>query len=134
MTLAETVRRLLMDAAGDALCDACLAFACSASVMDVHAVTASLLKTSIFHLCESCASCRRTVPAAAYPAKCAHCSYPLLAHEHVKRLGEERFHAACLRILLSTNAIRTSVHLAQQSRRLIADARRRINKERSSSE
>jgi len=132
MNLEETVRRLLMDAAGEALCDWCLAFACSSSLMDMRAVTEDLLKTPIFHVRESCASCRRTVPAVAYPAKCAHCSQPILAHEPAKRLGDEPFHAACVRILLSEHAIRTSNDLTRQSRRLVADARRQINKAPSS--
>jgi hypothetical protein len=39
VTTAETARRLLSSAPGEALCDACLAFACGSSLIEMRAVT-----------------------------------------------------------------------------------------------
>src|SRR5215813_1031137 len=79
MTTAETARRLLLDASGEALCDACLAFACSVSLAEMHQLTEELLTRASFQRRDRCISCRRTVPAIAYAArKCTHCSHPVL--------------------------------------------------------
>jgi hypothetical protein len=66
MTPAETVGRLLAEAAGEALCDACLAFACSASLDEIRRATEELVRNPSFHRQKSCASCRRVVPATSY--------------------------------------------------------------------
>jgi hypothetical protein len=81
MTTAETVRRLLVDAAGDPLCDSCLAFACSVSLPEMCQVTEDLLSSVGFAQAEKCASCRRTVSAISYTAKCTHCSRSVLPGE-----------------------------------------------------
>jgi len=62
-----TVRRLLLSAPGDALCDACLAFACEVSLIEVRAFTRVLLQTDPqFQRASTCASCRRTAPSIFY--------------------------------------------------------------------
>ena len=63
-----TVARLLRSAPGDALCNACLAFACAASFTEMRAWTAILLRAEPqqFRRAPTCASCGRTVPSILY--------------------------------------------------------------------
>ena len=130
MTTAETVRRLLVDAAGAALCDSCLAFACSVSLMEMRRATEELLSIVGFARSDRCVSCRRTVPAINYTAKCAHCSRGIRPGDNGLERGGDLFHAACFRILISDETIRTSRNLTAESRRLIADARREMREHR----
>jgi len=63
-TLRHTIGVLLRQEPGAALCDACLAFASSTSLMEVRAITASLVHDAReFQRASRCVSCRRTVPA-----------------------------------------------------------------------
>ena len=126
MTTAETVRRLLLDAAGEALCDACLAFACSVSLAEMREATNELIKTLGFEFRDRCASCRRTVPAIAYLAKCAHCSRVVLPGEKAFETNGDILHAACFTRLCSDETIRISRKLSQASRRRIEESRRRF--------
>ena len=48
MTPQDTVRRLLVDASGEALCESCLAFACSVNLTDMHEVAEELLMSAAF--------------------------------------------------------------------------------------
>jgi len=62
-----TLRSLLQSAPGEALCDACLAFACATSLVEMREMTEVLLQTEPqFQRVSSCASCRRIVPAIIY--------------------------------------------------------------------
>jgi hypothetical protein len=126
MTTAETVRRLLVDAAGDPLCDSCLAFACSVTLPEMCQVTEDLLSGVGFALTERCASCRRTVSAISYTAKCAHCSYSVLPGEDGLKIDGDIFHAACFWKLSAYENIDTSRELCAESRRLVEDARRQM--------
>src|SRR5215470_10527964 len=126
MTTAETVRRLLLDSAGEALCDSCLAFACSTSLLEMRQVTEQLLSGASFQRVATCASCRRPVPAIVYSAKCAHCSRPVLPGQDALEIGGDLLHASCFMILTSTENIRISRKLHAESRRLIEEARRQI--------
>jgi hypothetical protein len=81
MTSAETVRCLLMDGPGDALCDACLALACALSLVEMRAITRRILGDPRFRRGGSCASCGRVVPTIVYPSSCPHCSRPIVAGE-----------------------------------------------------
>jgi hypothetical protein len=130
MTTADTVRRLLSDAAGEALCDSCLAFACSVSLTEMQRATEELLSTVGFARSDRCASCRRTVPAINYTAKCAHCSRGIKPGDDALEIGGDLFHAACFRILVSDDTIRTSRNLTKESRRLIEDSRRQMRARR----
>lgn len=125
LTTAETVRRLLVDAAGEALCDACLAFACSVSLDEVRGVTEELATHASFHRRDRCVSCHR-VPAICFAAKCAHCSRAVLPGEDALEIDGDMFHAVCLRRRVSDEAIRTSRNLTRESRRRIEDSRRRF--------
>src|SRR5690349_4174508 len=129
MTPADTARRLLVDAAGEPLCDACLAFACSISLGQMRRVTERLLTHASFHRRDSCVSCRRTVPAIAFAAKCVHCSRPVLPGEDALEIEIDMFHAACLRRIASDQTIRLSKKLSQESRRRIEDSLRRIDRQ-----
>jgi len=125
MIMAETVRRLLFDAGGEAICDACLAFACSVRLDEMHDLTDALLTTTSFQRRDSCISCRRTVPAIA-AAKCAHCSRPVVPGEDALEINGDMLHAVCFMRLASDETIRRSRKLSQRSQRLIAEAYRRM--------
>jgi hypothetical protein len=58
------LRFLLESAPGEAVCDACLAFACGTSLAEMRELTEGLLRAEplTFQRASSCASCRRTVP------------------------------------------------------------------------
>lgn len=126
---AQTVRRLVLDAAGEALCDACLAVACSVSLAEMHEVTEALLTTASFQRRDRCVSCRRTVPAIG-TSKCAHCSRSVVPGEDALEINGDVFHAVCLRQLSSDESIRISQKLSRKSRQLIEDSRRRSREHR----
>ena len=124
----ELVRRVLVDAPGDALCHGCLAAICETSAEDIQTGTVSLLAgaSDQFERAWSCASCHRHVAAILYRAKCAHCSDRLQGGDKGFRMGEEIFHVACLRRLITDDTIRLSRALGRRSRRLIEQSRRRM--------
>lgn len=126
MTTAETVRRLLLDAAGEALCDACLAFACSVSLAEMREVTQEFLNDVSFGRRDRCVSCRRPVPAIVYSVKCVHCSRVVLPGERTVEADSDILHTACFTMLVSDETIHISRRLNQASQRLIEDARRRM--------
>jgi hypothetical protein len=68
MTPLETVRRLLIDAPGIAVCDSCLARTCSVSLGEMRATTAVLLKSAGFDRHDRCWSCSRNVTAVLFRA------------------------------------------------------------------
>jgi len=122
----EFLRRVLVDAPGDALCDVCLAAICEAPADDIQTGTASLLASDEFERGWLCVSCHRHVAAILYRAKCAHCSDRLRGGDKGFRMGEEIFHVACLRRLITDDTIRLSRALGRRSRRLIEQSRRRM--------
>jgi hypothetical protein len=69
MMLTPTVRRLLMDGPGEALCDVCLARACMVTLTEMRSITRGLLADHDFRRVTRCASCERDVPALVYPAR-----------------------------------------------------------------
>jgi hypothetical protein len=125
-TGADVLRRVLMDAPGDPLCNSCLSAISGLSPDEIQATTASLLSGDEFERRWSCASCRRNVTAVSYRAKCAHCSRRLQEADKGFRMGEEVFHTACLRRLITDESIRLSRELGRRSRRLIKESRRRM--------
>jgi hypothetical protein len=130
MTPVQTARRLLVDAAGEALCNSCLAFACSTSLMEMRQITEELLTSGSFQRSDRCVSCRRTAPAIAYTAKCAHCNRAVLPGEDALVAESDILHAACFRVLASDEGIRISRTLNHTSRRLVEDARRQLRTQR----
>ena len=61
---AATLGSLLRSSPGESLCDACLALACSVSLMTMRAFTDALLhaESHEFDRATTCVSCGRTVP------------------------------------------------------------------------
>ena len=108
MTTAETVRRLLVDASGEPLCESCLAFACSVSLTEMRQVTEEPVTSASFQRHERCVSCRRTVPAVSYAAKCVHCSRAVVRGEDALVFDGDIIHAGCFRKLASEENIRIS--------------------------
>lgn len=126
--LQHTVAVLLRQEPGAALCDSCLAFACSTSLNEMRSVTEALVaERGQFQRGAACASCRRTVPATFYKrlAKCVHCSGEVYDAEAMS-LGEQIMHAHCFRLLVTDERIGISRSLDRRSRELIAESRRRI--------
>jgi len=126
---AQTVRRLLSNWPGEALCDSCLAFACGTSLADMSEITAGLVvEDADIQRGRTCANCRRTVTCIFYrsPRKCSHCSQPLDAGESGVFLGADRFHDTCLRRLMSDETIRMSRFLSRRSRAMIERSRKRM--------
>ena len=115
MTAAELVRQLLVDAPGDALCDACLALACGTTLTEMREITRALTAADpTIQRAATCASCRRTVAAVVFEVplpKCAHCGGPL-------NEGEDG--------VITDETIRVSRRLSRQSRELIEQSRRRL--------
>jgi hypothetical protein len=68
MPLITTLYNLLRSTPGDAVCDACLAFACKVSLIEIREITEALVRVEPEHFqhAASCASCRRRVPSVAY--------------------------------------------------------------------
>ena len=129
LTTVETVRRLLVDAAGEALCDACLAFACAVSLAEMRRATEELLTGASFQSRDRCVSCHRTVPALAFAAKCAHCSRAVRPGEDALEINGDMFHAACLTRLSSDEIIRVTRKLGKKSLRTIEESRRRFREQ-----
>jgi len=125
MTTIETVRRLLVDAPGIAICDSCLTRSCSISLGNVRAITAVLLNSAGFDRHDRCWSCCRNVDAIVYRSKCVHCSRPIESGDQAVIIGADLFHAACRRVLDSREVIRSSGRLKQRSLRLIDESLRR---------
>jgi hypothetical protein len=118
---------VLVEAPGDPLCDKCLAAICLMSSEEVRTrIAALLIDTDQFERGWVCASCHRHVTSVYYRAKCAHCSARLQGGDKGFRMGEEIFHVACLRRLVTDDSIRLSRALGQRSRRLIEQSRRRL--------
>ena len=128
------IRRLLVEAPSDALCDACLAFAVREPLMMVRKVTQHLgAGGGDFQRLEArCASCRRqtvttvylpesrdlvanTGRAAADRLKCARCSVEIVTEEVVSPTGET-YHASCWRIVLASKHLVESRRVARRVR------------------
>ena len=76
---AQIVRQLLTDSPGEALCDACLAFACGTSLTEMRQITRVLATgDSTIRRGATCASCGREAqvpfrPSGARPVYCSDC-------------------------------------------------------------
>jgi len=130
MTPAQLARQLLVDAPGDALCNACLALACGTSLAEMREITDALsVSDPAIQRCETCTGCRRTAASIVFEPpipKCIHCSRPLIAGEAGVTIEGDQFHDACLRRLITDNRIRVSRTRSRQSRALIERSRARI--------
>ena len=106
-TLVDAVRRVLTDASGEALCEACLTIACGASLADMCAATTRLLEDddTTFVRRAGCARCRRDVVSIVHPLRCLHCHEPIGAGEQPTRFEGNVFHALCVKIVIADQAI-----------------------------
>jgi len=130
-TIRYTIGVLLRQEPGAALCDACLAFASSTSLMDVRAITESLVHDAReFQRASMCVSCRRTVPTTVARAKCAHCSEPLDDADAGELIGGEVLHVHCVRRLIADGTIRPSRALSHRARQAIEESRHRMRERR----
>jgi len=129
------IRRLLVEAPSDALCDACLAFAVREALVTVRKVTQHLgAGGGDFQRLEArCASCRRQTMTTVYlpesrdltaiagrasgpdRLKCSRCSVEIVTEEVVSPTGET-YHAACWRILLASKHLVESRRVARRVR------------------
>jgi CheY-like chemotaxis protein len=130
-TLADAVRRVLTDASGEAVCEACLTIACGASLADTRAAAARLLDDAhtAFVRRAGCARCRRDVLSIVHPLRCVHCREPIGAGEQPARFESNVFHALCMKIVIADQAIgtstdhrRTSLEHIERPRRLLGHA------------
>ena len=115
--LRQTIAALLKQEPGAALCDACLAFACSASLLEVRAITESLVRESGgLQRASTCASCRRTVPTTFYRRglKCVQCSDEILSDSDGVVIEDQAFHVHCLRRLITDETDRVVSYQLRQ--------------------
>jgi hypothetical protein len=134
METGSTVRHVL-EHAGVALCDSCLAFACDTSLTEIRPITDTLVReTAKFHRGSSCANCQRTVETTFYESassdmseKCVQCSQPVGAGETSLMFDGQRVHDSCLWHLLTDETIRASQAMNRRSRELIETSRRRLH-------
>jgi hypothetical protein len=130
----DIVRRRLAETSGDALCDACLAFASGTSLGEMRALTRALAaEDPDIRRGAVCASCGRTVASILLQPplrKCALCSHPLAEDEVGVAVETDVFHDRCLRRLVSDETVRMSRTLDERSRKLIEQSRRRMREGR----
>jgi hypothetical protein len=127
-----TVRALLEQVPGEAICNACLAFACSTSLGEMMQTTGALVASNGAFTSGpgACVSCRRNTTTISFAArgKCAHCSRSLEDDGLGVVIDGDAFHRSCWQVLVSAERIRVSRSLSRRSRELIAEARRRLKR------
>src|SRR5262249_1806932 len=128
MTPIDTVRRLLVDAPGIAVCESCLARSCSIGLGEMRDIAAALLKSAGFDRHDRCWSCSRNVASIVYRAKCVHCSLPIDSSDEAVVIGTDVFHVACRRGRDSREVIRAARRLQRNSLSLIDGSLRRTYK------
>jgi CheY-like chemotaxis protein len=114
MTSVEAVRRVLADAPGDGVCDACLARVCGASLAEIRRITKKLLADKSCGRGAICARCGRDV--AISLLRCMHCRLPIGVGEPASRFRDGVVHASCL------------VRVADTTMRVSQDGHRRMPK------
>jgi hypothetical protein len=132
--VSDIVRRRLADTPGDAFCDACLAFSCGMSLMEMRALTRALAaEDPNIRRGATCASCGRTVATILLEPptrKCSLCSQPLGDGEVGVATEGDLFHDLCFRRLVSDETVRLSRAVGERSRQLIEQSRRRMREGR----
>ena len=118
MTAAELVRQFLVDAPGDALCNA----RCARSRRPSPPSQPSSAQRRARVAAATIAAVVFKVPI----PKCAHCGGPLNEGEDGVIIDGDRFHDVCMRRLITDETIRVSRRLSRQSRELIEQSRRRL--------
>lgn len=125
---------MLEQCPGEALCDACLAFACSVSLTEMRGVTATLVRDLAFGRSTStCASCRRQTPTLLWRGpdasnKCAYCSREIEGTDNAVLIDADAFHDHCWRRLTTDATVRASRALGEKTQALIRQSRERIGR------
>jgi CheY-like chemotaxis protein len=94
MTSAEAIRRVLADAPGDGVCDACLARVCGVSLSEIRQITKKLLEEERCGRGAICARCGRDL--AISLLRCMQCRQPIGLGELASRLKDGVVHTSCL--------------------------------------
>lgn len=143
MEPAGVIRRILESAHGEAICDACLAFAVEMPLATVRAITADLSLTSgdyvrnvgPCHNCDRVTARTAFVGTASEPAvgivtdrrrKCARCSRRVTKDDEHTNNGD-LFHRQCWAILQSQAEIANSRQMLRLSRAIISRSRERLD-------
>ena len=100
MTLAEAVRRVLSDAPGDGVCNACLARVCRLSLSEIREITDKLVDDNSCGRGAICARCGRDV--AITLRRCMQCRIPIGVGELASRFKDGVVHASCLVLTADT--------------------------------
>jgi CheY-like chemotaxis protein len=102
MTSAEAVRRVLADAPGDGVCNACLARVCGASLSEIRQITDKLLEDNSCGHGAICARCGCDV--AITLRRCMQCQSPIGLGELASRFKDGIVHASCLVLMADTDS------------------------------
>jgi hypothetical protein len=117
--LQVTVRSLLEQAPGEAVCNACLAFACSTNLTEIWQATSVLVAAAGKEFASgpgTCSGCRMTPTVASMRrANCAHCSRAIDDNGLGVVIEGDAFHRSCWQALLSDERIRLSRSLSRRS-------------------
>jgi|GEM_PF-326333 CheY-like chemotaxis protein len=100
MTSAEAVRRVLADAPGDGVCNACLARVCGASLSEIREITDKLVADNSCGRGAICGRCGREV--AITLRRCLQCRLPIGLGEVTSRFKDGVVHASCLVLMADT--------------------------------
>lgn len=100
MTSAAAVHRVLADASGDGICDACLARVCGASLSEIREITDKLLEDNTCGRGAICARCGRDV--AISLRRCVQCGQPIGLGELASPFKDRVVHTACLVLAADT--------------------------------
>ena len=117
MTSVEAVRRVLADAPGDGVCDACLARVCGASLAEIREITKKLLEEERCGRGAICASCGRDV--AISLLRCGQCHQPIGLGEPASRFKDGVVHTSCL-VLVADDTFGVSEDGQRRARKLAA--------------
>jgi CheY-like chemotaxis protein len=117
MTSAEAVRRVLADAPGDGVCDACLARACGVTLSEIRQITKKLLEEERCGRGAICIRCGRD--AAISLLRCMQCQQPIGLGEPASRLKDGLVHTSCL-VLIADPSIEASQDGQRRAHKLAA--------------
>ena len=101
----------MLGSPGEALCDGCLALACSTSLAEMWEITKTLLTGGeSIQQASSCASCRRTIPAIVHRLKCVRCDRAIerASGDPGMLIDGEAVHLVCVRRLATDERPRDS--------------------------
>ena len=140
MDPAETVRRILQSAPGEAFCDACLAFGLELPLATVQTLSKAIAVTPAEYLRDvrECDSCGRVIATTLFVAptvanvgatdrlrKCIRCSHRVTQDEE-EVVNGDLFHRQCWAILQSQAQIADSRQMTRLTRLRVRDSQTRL--------